>query len=333
MAKRSLALMPVSTMSVFFVFYIFYVNLQIQNVYSMQKQHVGNQLSEFLKSGSLLSILIIMNVGLWVLMLLFPLVDYLYAMPQGSSREGWYGWFALSSQWDVVVRRPWTLLTYMFIHDGFWHILFNMVMLYFGGVMCCRYMSGKRFGWIYFVSGIVGALLYLVVYNLFPVGRMQVSSLVGASAAVLGVFVAVAAYVPDQEVGLWLIRTFSVKMKWLALALVVIDLLSIPASNAGGHIAHLGGALSGWLYVVALRWNNARGHAGHRTVRRASGGRRREGTRRGSTGERPLSDEEYNRRKVENQRRVDEILDKISKYGYDGLSKDEKEFLFKYNDR
>lgn len=293
----------------------------------MQKQRVGNQLSEFLKSGSLLSILIIVNVALWVLMLLFPLVDYLYALPNGTAREGWYEWLALSSQWSDLLRRPWTLLTYMFLHDGLWHILFNMLMLFVGGTMCCRYLGSKRFGWIYFVAGIVGALLYLLVYNMFPVGRMQVSTLVGASAAVLGVFVAVAVYVPNQEVGLWLIRTFQVKLKWLALAIVIIDLLSIPASNAGGHIAHLGGALAGWLSVVAIRIMASR------PVRQKSSTVRR-GKKMGKTkktdGGRPLTDEEYNRRRAENQRRVDEILDKISKHGYEALSKSEKEFLFNY---
>lgn len=277
----------------------------------MQSQHIGNEFASFLKSGSLLSILFIANVAVWLLMLLFPLVDYLYALPSGSAKAGWYEWLALSSQWDVVIHRPWTLLTYMFLHDGFWHILFNMLMLYFGGTMCCRYLNPRRFGWIYFISGLFGALLYLLVYNLFPVGRLQVSVLLGASAAVLGVFVAVAAYVPNQEVSLWLIRTFSIKLKWLALIFVVVDLLSIPANNAGGHIAHIGGALFGWLFVVAMRWKNKK-------PRKAP-----------SAGRRPLSDDEYNRRRADDQKRVDAILDKISKSGYDRLSKEEKEFLFR----
>ena len=115
--------------------------------------------------------------------------------------------------------------------------------------MCCRYLGSRHFGWIYFLGGIAGALLYLLVYNLFPVGRLQVSILMGASAAVLAVFIAAAAYVPNQEVSFWLVRAFSVKIKYVAIAFVIIDLLSIPASNAGGHIAHLGGALFGYLYL------------------------------------------------------------------------------------
>lgn len=289
----------------------------------MKSQHVGNQFSAFLKSGSLLSVLFIMNVAVWILMLLFPLFDYLYARPVGSAKSGWYEWLALSSEWDVVLRRPWTLLTYMFLHDGFWHILFNMVMLYFGGTMCNRYLGSRRFGWIYFVGGIVGGLLYLLVYNAFPIGRLQVSTLVGASAAVLAVFVATAAYIPNQEVSFWLVRSFSVKMKWVAIILVVIDLLSIPAANAGGHLAHIGGALFGWLFVMVMRWmSSPREKRARKAFSRATSSR--------TASSRPVSDDEYNRRRADDQKRVDAILDKISKSGYENLSKAEKEFLFKY---
>ena len=86
----------------------------------MQRQRVGNQLSGFLKSGSLLSVLLVVNVALWVVSLLFPLVDYLYALPTGSVSAGWHDWLALSSQWTDVLHHPWTLMTYMFLHDGFW---------------------------------------------------------------------------------------------------------------------------------------------------------------------------------------------------------------------
>jgi len=279
-------------------------------------------LSDFLKSGSLLSWLVIINVGIWILSLLFPLVDYLYALPSGTVKGGWYGWMALSSRWHELLVHPWTIVTYMFLHDGLWHVLFNMLMLYFGGTLFCRYLGTRRFGWVYFLSGVAGAVLYLVVYNLFPVERFQVSTLVGASAAVLGVFVAVAAYVPEQDVSFWLIRTFTVKMKWVAVALVVIDLLTIPVGNAGGHIAHIGGALFGLLYVVAMRRLP-------NLMSDMSSPRRKKRTSNKQNNSRPLSDEEYNRRRHEEQKRVDEILDKISKYGYERLTKEEKEILFK----
>ncbi|MBR4715794.1 MAG: rhomboid family intramembrane serine protease, partial [Bacteroidales bacterium] len=140
--------------------------------------------------------------------------------------------------------------------------------------------------------------------------------------AVLGVFIAVAVYAPNQEVSLWLVRSFSFKMKYVAMAFVVIDLLSIPASNAGGHIAHLGGALFGWLYVVAMRANVS-------NVLKSKPFQRKK-SQQSSRGGRPMSDDEYNRRRAADQKRVDAILDKISRSGYDTLSKEEKEFLFKF---
>ena len=117
----------------------------------------------------------------------------------------------------------------------------------------------------------------------------------------LGVFVATATYIPNQEVFLWLVRSFSIKMKWLAVIFVVIDLLSIPAANAGGHIAHIGGALFGWLFVVVMR---------HGSALRPAKPKIRKPKKTKTF--RPLSDEEYNRRRADNQKRVDAILDKIS---------------------
>ena len=111
-------------------------------------------------------------------------------------------------------------------------------------------------------------------------------------------------------------------MKWVAIVFVVIDLLSIPAANAGGHIAHLGGALFGWLFVVVMRHSN--------TLRSAKPKKRMSAKRKKANNSRPLTDEEYNHRRAQDQKRVDAILDKISKSGYENLTKEEKEFLFKY---
>ena len=159
----------------------------------------------------------------------------------------------------------------------------------------------------------------MMIYNLFPVGRVHSSQLVGASAAILGVIVAVAVYNPNQEVDVWMVRTFPVKLKWIVLALIVIDLLTIPKSNAGGHVAHIGGALCGAVYVIVMRWlaeRKTREH--HKRDKRAT------------RDQRPLSDEEYNRRRAAEQKRIDEILDKISRSGYESLSREEKEILFRY---
>lgn len=296
----------------------------------MQQQNIGNQLREFFLSKSLLSSIIAANIIIWLFTLLFGVVEYLFCLGNGTASTVWMEWFALSSEPMALLFRPWTLVTYMFLHANLWHLVWNMVMLYFAGTMCCRYLSIRKFGWIYFLSGIVGGLLYVLLFNFFPVFRFSTSTLVGASAGVLGVFMAVAAYMPNQEVGIWPFKTLRVKMIYLALFFVLMDLLSIPASNAGGHIAHLGGALFGFLYVWCgkkgtfdfLRQRHDRPKKNLRFTR--------ESKKKASQHQRPVSDEEYNKRRHDDQKRVDAILDKISRSGYESLSKEEKAFLFNY---
>lgn len=284
----------------------------------------------FLRSKSLLSVLVIVCTSLFLLMLLMPLADYLFALSSGTLKFACFQWLALSSEPSALLSRPWTLVTYLFLHEGLWHWLFSMMMLYVAGTMCCRYLGEKRFAWLFFLCGVVGALFFLLVFNWFPVSEQQAPfHVAGAMSAALGVFVAVAVYAPNQEIGLWFFRTFSVKMKWLAVAFVVIDLLFIKGANAGGHIAHLGGMLCGWVYVVFVRYREAN----PRTAKKKAPRMRVKHTanrQQADTQARNMSDGDYNRRKANDQKRVDAILDKISKSGYDNLSREDKEFLFKY---
>ena len=306
----------------------------------MERQTIGNQLKEFFRGKTLLSTLIVVNVVVWLFTLLFGIFEYLFVLRPGEANSFWMEWFALSSKPADLLFHPWTLVTYMFLHSGFVHLLFNMVMLYCAGLMCARYMGMRRFGWTYFLSGVSGALFYLLFYNLFPVFYGVRGYAVGASAAVMGIFAAVATYMPDQEVGLWpLPDRFRIKMKWLAVAFIVMDFMSIPKGNAGGHIAHIGGMVYGFLSVWAVRkgWFDVSALERRRKERR----RVREEKRRqrirvkknsmgSSASGRPESDEAFNKRKADNQKRVDAILDKISKSGYDSLTKEEKAFLFNY---
>lgn len=306
------------------------------NTYNGSANHLGSHFGEFLRSGNMVSIIMIICTVLWVLTLLFPIVDYLMVRPHGWMSQIMKSWLALSSEAGDLLTHPWTVVTYLFLHGGPLHLLFNMMMLYVAGTMCYRYMGSRRFAWIYFLSGLSGALFYLLIYNIFPIGKTAVGYAIGSSAAVLGVFTAVAVYAPNQEVGLWLVRTFNVKMKWMAVAFVVLDLLFLPVSNAGGHIAHLGGILFGALYVVVMRSRDWKPlfqrtasprSKGPRMKKKHSHSQQNNG---GATASSRVSDEEYNRRKHDEQARVDAILDKISKSGYDNLTKEEKEFLFNY---
>ena len=300
----------------------------------MNRQNIGSQFATYFQGRGLLAGIVITNLVIWILGLCFGLVDYLFVLGKGYTETVGMQWLALSSAPEDLLFRPWTLLSYMFVHADLWHLLFNMLMLYFAGSMCYRFLGSKRFGWIYFLGGIVGGLLYMFCYNIFPVFGHSQSMLIGASGGVLAVFFAIGTYAPDMPVSIWPFRQLSVKMKWLVLILLVIDLMGIQQSNAGGHFAHLGGALFGFLYVYCMK----KGYFSGRRLRqwkqqrqaRAHAKAQQQRSRTANTNGRPLSDEEYNQRRADDQKRMDAILDKISAKGYESLSAEEKAHLFSH---
>lgn len=154
------------------------------------------------------------------------------------------------------VKQPWSLLTYMFMHAGILHLLFNMLWLYWFGQMFLSLFSAKHFRGLYLLGGICGGLLYMIAYNVFPYfsDSLYYSYLLGASASVLAIVVATAVRAPEYRVNFMFIGT--VRLKYVALFMVVTDLLFMTSGNAGGHIAHLGGALAGWWFASGL----SRGH-------------------------------------------------------------------------
>ena len=216
----------------------------------------------------------------------------------------------------------------MFLHERFWHLFFNLWMLWFGGIIFTRFLSEKQLVWTYVLGGLTGAAFFIAAYNIFPVFETARYSAValGASASVLAIIVAAAAYKPDY--GLNLLFFGQLKFKWLAIAFVVIDLLSISAGNPGGHIAHLGGALFGFIYGLLLRSDFAL---------KGILGRKKRGPKLEYTPyeeihdepQVPRSDEEYNYKKAQKEREIDAILDKVAQSGYANLTPEEKEFLFK----
>ena len=158
------------------------------------------------------------------------IADNLLALPSSPFR------FAL---------RPWTILTYMFTHFGFRHILFNMIILYFSGKMLMEYLGERRMLALYIYGGIGGGVLYIILYNISPI--LTSGSMVGASAGVIAILVAGALYMPNMPVRLWGI--FEVKYWMLAAGLVLLDVLNLTSANAGGHIAHLGGAIVAFFFI------------------------------------------------------------------------------------
>ena len=207
----------------------------------------------------------------------------------------------------------WTIITYMFTQRDFFHLLFNMLWLYWLGLIFLDFLNKRQFIFVYLAGGIMGALLYLLAFNLLPVfsGTAERSILLGASASVMAVVVATATLVPDFTIRLLFLG--NVKLKYLALAYFVLDIIGI-SSEPGGSIAHIGGAISGFLYIRLLN----RGTDLSTLFKRRSKLKvvKNKGA---SSGQGPLPDQEA----------IDKILDKISQSGYESLTKLEKEQLFK----
>lgn len=236
---------------------------------------------------------------------------------------------ALPANIDVFLNKPWTLISYMFLHFDFFHILFNMLWLYWFGIIFVQYLSQRQLFSTYIFGGITGGLIYILAFNVFPVFDVIKGSALalGASASVIAIVVAISFYVPNYTINLFLFG--QVKIKYLAIVTIVMDLLMINSGNAGGHIAHLGGALWGFIYIRMLPHYDPSKMFSiffDNTIQKISN--RRKNKFKVKHGSPHVTDEEYNLLKKEKQQRIDKILDKISQSGYNSLTKEEKELLF-----
>ena len=308
----------------------------MQGMYGRNK--IMDEIKLSFKGGSYLTKLIYINLGVFIFLgLNFVLVRF----TGGSSASPFYlgNWLVLPSYLPELIIKPWTVITYMFVHEviypgGFMHILFNLLVLYWFGRIFLMYLDQKKLLSIYLLGGISGALLYIAAYNFIPAfsEEVMVSNNRGASAAVMAIVFAISFYRPDFEV--YLLFLGRVKLKYIALGYIIIDLISMAGSNAGGHIAHLGGALYGYYFITqykkgktVMRWFD-RLLDGLFTIFKPRKRKMNINYRRP-----PSDDLEYNRQKVAKQEEINVILDKISKHGYESLSKREKEILFKEGQR
>lgn len=238
-------------------------------------------------------------------------------------------WISLSSNFSTVLIHPWTLLSYAFFHAGFFHLVFNMIVLNFSGQLFLTFFSQKQFLGLYVLSAIFAGLLFVLSYAILGIGN---SAIVGASGAIMALLVSVATYAPFMNLRLLLIG--NVKLWQLTFVILLIDLIQIFVENTGGHIAHLAGAFFGFLYIKLLQkgidlsygvsfifdkfanLSSAKKATPFKKVHRNY----------------PKSNNNVNSKiviKDMTQQKIDEILDKISQSGYESLSKEEKEFLFK----
>ncbi|MBC8320657.1 MAG: rhomboid family intramembrane serine protease [Bacteroidetes bacterium] len=299
------------------------------------QRNTGELLKKIFFSHNVLSRLILINTIIYLIVNLIGLFALLLNLTDSNILSPLAKVLALPADLSVLSSKPWTIFTYMFLQEGFFHLLFNMVMLYFGGMIFQEYLSQVKLFWTYIFGGVSGALFFILSFNLFPVFTSISSYAIamGASASVLAIIIAIATYVPDYTVHLFLFGKF--KLKYLAIAFIAIDLLSIQTDNPGGHIAHLGGAFWGFIYAFSLRKGNDIYKIFYMFQLPKFTWKKKETkftTSRPKSG-RPLSDDEYNNRRSATQEEIDHILDKISKSGYSSLSSKEKELLFKTSNK
>lgn len=262
----------------------------------------------------------------------------------GSIYEGFRSYLMMPADLPQLIIQPWSALTYMFFHEGIFHILFNMLFLYWFGLLLNEYLGSKRLANIYVLGGLAGGVLYLVMYNISPyfADSLATARMLGASAGVYAVVVAAATLAPNTTFFLLLLGP--VKIKYIAIFYVLIAFVNSTGNNAGGELAHLGGAALGFLYVNQLQkgrdmgsWIQAIGNFFTRIFTRKSpvkvSYRKTKTYSSGGDFSQTKSSKSSPAAKTEvvTQDEIDMILDKIAAKGYDGLSKEEKRKLFEFS--
>lgn len=279
----------------------------------MKKSVFSELYYKVFRSGNPLFLFIGINVLIFIVINLFAAGGYLFS--GHTEAAGW-----LTRQLSMPAYLPelpfkfWTIITYMFTQREFFHILFNMLWLYWMGIIFLDFLNKRQFIFTYLAGGLMGALFYLLAYNLLPVFNeiVQNSFILGSSASVMAIVAATATLVPDFSIRLLLFGT--VRLKYLALAYFILDIISMGGGNPGGSIAHIGGALLGFIYIKQVQ----RGMDLSDILKKRSKLKVVKNTNSNPVNSGPTD-----------QDTIDRILDKISRSGYESLSKTEKEQLFK----
>ncbi len=275
-----------------------------------------NQILNKYNQGSIVEKLIYINIAVFIITFLSNSFGYLFQSNSNIIME----WFAMPSSIDYLLSRPWTIISYGFLHGGFFHLLSNLIVLYYIGNLFLEYFTSKQLLSFYLYGTAFGGLLYIVSYSVFPVLQQTNASLVGASAAVMAIFIGIATYIPNYEIHIRFIGF--VKLWKLAGIFLLLDVIQIPGGNAGGHLAHLGGALFGFIYVTQIR-NVTLSISIKNPFSTIFSRKSKLKTVYKSKHKAPQKTSKTN------QQQIDNILDKISKSGYDSLNQAEKNILFK----
>ncbi len=293
---------------------------------------VKEELRSYFNEGPLSKLSIVL-MGVFAVVALFKVIQHLSGIPVA---DGLLSYLVLPASPSELLWKPWTLLTYSFVHEGFLHLLFNLLYLFFAGRLFVDFLGAQRLIPVFILGALAGGALYVLSYNLFPAlrGMLPSANLRGASAGVMSVLFALTTKAPGLKVRLFFV--LDVKLWMIALLLLLIDLAYLPEGNAGGHLAHLGGAALGYVIVRQLDrgrdWTRGIAHlldSGDAFLQ--TGKRSRLRVVKPFVGEKPMRPAAN--LPAQNQEQLDALLDKISRSGYDSLSKEEKELLFKMSQK
>jgi membrane associated rhomboid family serine protease len=289
---------------------------------------IWDEIKTTFRHGSNLTRLLYINGAVFLIVKVIEMIGVLASNQLFA--EKFLGFLAIPAYLPALAERFWTPLTYMFLHQGFIHLIFNLLWLYWFGRIFLQYLDQRKLVAVYIAGGLSGALFYVLFFNIFPAfsGMLPESIALGASASVMAVVIAIAAWVPEYELHLLFIGR--IRLKYVALIAFLVTTIFDFSVNTGGKIAHMGGALFGFVYASGLRGGLDLGKWINSiidffvTVFRP--GRRLKVKYKS---DRPIrNDHEYNAIKAEHQAEINRILDKISKGGYDSLTREEKERLF-----
>ena len=275
------------------------------------------------KIGGIVTRLLFWNVALFVIpWLFFELLSLL-----GITID-YMQYLSLSSNPADLLWKPWSLFSYAFFHTGILHILFNMMVLNFSGRLFMTYFTSKQLFGLYVLSAIFAGISYVLIFYLLNIN----APIVGASAAIMAILVATTTYYPLMDLRLLIIG--NVKLWHVTAVIVVIDLMQLRSENMGGHISHLAGAVFGFIFIKLLQNGTDLSAALSRFIDFFT-----KLFQKNTASPFKKVHKNYSRpvvksfskivTKDKSQQQIDEILDKISQSGYDSLSNEEKEFLFK----
>ena len=275
------------------------------------------------KNGTVLTRLIYINIGMYIAINLFGFILRFFGVHPIEYDAAICAWLGIPSNIDFLITRPWTVISSMFVHISFWHVLFNMLWLNVFGKIFLESFTQKHLLSVYVVGGIVGAVFYIGFYDvMFENPSFNLIPAIGASASVMAVVFSTCVFQPNREIILMLLGR--VKLIYIAVGIIILDLFGLSGSNAGGSLAHFGGALYGVVFTLVLYGGFDLSFSGLKFKNHGYKPKMK-------INRKPNTMSDFG--DVSNKKDddvVNQILDKVSQYGYDSLTKEEKAILFKH---